>query len=258
MDLDTRVLTHDDIIALLTELVTLPRYCSACPRTRRVEIKGLRRRGRTRPSRSSRRPSTSTNTEHFGTRRLRTVGELIQEALRVRPVPDGARRAGERLTTEDVDTITPQTIVNIRPVVAAQKEFFGSSQLSQFMDQTSSSRGAHAPPEGVGSAPGGLTRERAPYRGARRAPDPLRAHVPDRDAGRSEHRPDSGPLSSFRRGVRLRLRHHAQRVVEDGVATGKLVHLKKQMKCRPGEHAARRQDVQSSRARMFLCPTQPG
>jgi DNA-directed RNA polymerase subunit beta len=52
----------------------------------------------------------------------------------------------ERMTTEDVDTITPQTIINIRPVVAALKEFFGSSQLSQFMQQTNSPRRAHPPP----------------------------------------------------------------------------------------------------------------
>src|SRR4029078_3882431 len=75
--------------------------------------------------------------EHFGNRRLRTVGELIQEAFRV-GLYRMERGVRERMTTEDVDTITPQTIINIRPVVAALKEFFGSSQLSQFMDQTNS------------------------------------------------------------------------------------------------------------------------
>ena len=78
--------------------------------------------------------------EHFGNRRLRTVGELIQEAFRI-GLYRMERVVRERLTTEDEDTITPQTIVNIRPVVAAQKEFFGSSQLSQFMDQTNSLAG---------------------------------------------------------------------------------------------------------------------
>ena len=67
--------------------------------------------------------------EHFGNRRLRTVGELIQEAFRI-GLYRMERVVRERLTTEDADTITPQTIINIRPVVAAQKEFFGSSQLS--------------------------------------------------------------------------------------------------------------------------------
>src|SRR6476646_6395895 len=75
--------------------------------------------------------------EHFGNRRLRTVGELIQEAFRV-GLYRMERVVRERMTTEDGDTITPQTIVNIRPVVAALKELFGSSQLSQFMDQTNS------------------------------------------------------------------------------------------------------------------------
>src|SRR5213076_1466440 len=78
--------------------------------------------------------------EHFGNRRLRTVGELIQEAFRV-GLYRMERVVRERMTTEDVDTITPQTIINIRPVVAALKEFFGSSQLSQFMDQTNSLAG---------------------------------------------------------------------------------------------------------------------
>ena len=68
----------------------------------------------------------------------------------------------ERMTTEDVDTITPQTIINIRPVVAALKEFFGSSQLSQFMDQTNSLAGLTHRRRLVALGAGGLTRERAP------------------------------------------------------------------------------------------------
>src|SRR5207237_4660250 len=67
--------------------------------------------------------------EHFGNRRLRTVGELIQEAFRV-GLYRMERVVRERMTTEDVDTITPQTIINIRPVVAALKQFLVSSQLS--------------------------------------------------------------------------------------------------------------------------------
>ena len=68
----------------------------------------------------------------------------------------------ERMTTEDVDTITPQTIINIRPVVAALKEFFGSSQLSQFMDQTNSLSGLTHRRRLISLGAGGLTRERAP------------------------------------------------------------------------------------------------
>ena len=127
--------------------------------------------------------------EHFGNRRLRTVGELIQEAFRV-GLYRMERVVRERMTTEDVDTITPQTIINIRPVVAALKEFFGSSQLSQFLDQTNSLSCAHAPPAPLGARRGRPDPRARADRGARRAPDALRAHVPDRDAGGPEHRPD--------------------------------------------------------------------
>ena len=142
--------------------------------------------------------------EHFGNRRLRTVGELIQEAFRI-GLYRMERVVRERLTTEDADTITPQTIVNIRPVVAALKEFFGSSQLSQFMDQTNWLVGPEPPPPAV------RARRRRPDararadRGARRAPDPLRPHVPDRDAGGAEHRPDRLAVL-LRGGLRARLR----------------------------------------------------
>ncbi len=73
--------------------------------------------------------------DHFGNRRLRTVGELIQNQVRV-GLSRMERVVRERMTTQDVEAITPQTLINIRPVVAAIKEFFGTSQLSQFMDQT--------------------------------------------------------------------------------------------------------------------------
>src|SRR3712207_3642210 len=99
--------------------------------------------------------------EHFGNRRLRTVGELIQEAFRI-GLYRMERVVRERLTTEDADTITPQTIINIRPVVAALKEFFGSSQLSQFMDQTNSLSGLTHRRRLSALGAGGLTRERAP------------------------------------------------------------------------------------------------
>jgi DNA-directed RNA polymerase subunit beta len=99
--------------------------------------------------------------EHFGNRRLRTVGELIQESFRV-GLYRMERVVRERMSTEDVDTITPQTIINIRPVVAALKEFFGSSQLSQFMDQTNSLSGLTHRRRLSALGAGGLTRERAP------------------------------------------------------------------------------------------------
>ena len=99
--------------------------------------------------------------EHFGNRRLRMVGELVQEAFRV-GLYRMERVVRERMTTEDVDTITPQSIINIRPVVAALKEFFGSSQLSQFMDQTNSLAGLTHRRRLSALGAGGLTRERAP------------------------------------------------------------------------------------------------
>ena len=145
--------------------------------------------------------------EHFGNRRLRTVGELIQEAFRI-GLYRMERVVRERLTTEDADTITPQTIINIRPVVAALKEFFGSSQLSQFMDQTNSLAGLTHRRRLSALGAGGLDARARADRGARRAPDPLRAHVPDRDPRGTEHRPDRLALL-VRRGLRVRLRHDA-------------------------------------------------
>ena len=145
--------------------------------------------------------------EHFGNRRLRTVGELIQEAFRI-GLYRMERVVRERLTTEDADTITPQTIINIRPVVAALKEFFGSSQLVAVHGPDELALGPDAPAAPV------RPRRRRPHararadRGARRPPDPLRPHVPDRDAGGPEHRPDR--LAVLLRGdLRARLRHLA-------------------------------------------------
>ncbi len=89
--------------------------------------------------------------DHFGNRRLRTVGELIQNQVRT-GLPRMERVVRERMTTQDVEAITPQTLINIRPVVAAIKEFFGTCQLSQFMDQTNPLAGPdpQAPPVGAG------------------------------------------------------------------------------------------------------------
>src|SRR5947199_506967 len=158
IDLETRTLTHDDILALVKELVSLPRLLGV-PEYPEVEIKDYASEASTYP----REPVAEhlDEYEHFGNRRLRTVGELIQEAFRI-GLYRMERVVRERLTTEDADTITPQTIINIRPVVAAQKEFFGSSQLSQFMDQTNSLSGLRHRRRLSALGAGGLTRERAP------------------------------------------------------------------------------------------------
>jgi DNA-directed RNA polymerase subunit beta len=151
---DVRVLTTQDIIALVRRLVDLPTrlgvpedskdYAADAVTLPRDPIRG-----------------ELDEYEHFGNRRLRTVGELIQEAFRV-GLYRMERVVRERMTTEDVDTITPQTIINIRPVVAALKEFFGSSQLSQFLDQTNSLASLTHRRRLSALGAGGLTRERAP------------------------------------------------------------------------------------------------
>lgn len=98
--------------------------------------------------------------DHFGNRRLRTVGELIQNQIRV-GLSRMERVVRERMTTQDVEAITPQTLINIRPVVAAIKEFFGTSQLSQFMDQNNPLSGLTHKRRLSALGPGGLTRDRA-------------------------------------------------------------------------------------------------
>ncbi len=151
---DVRVLTPADILALVRRLIDLPTnlglveeskdYAADAAQLSRDPIRG-----------------ELDEYEDFGNRRLRTTGELIQEAFRV-GLYRMERVVRERMTTEDVDTITPQTIINIRPVVAALKEFFGSSQLSQFMDQTNSLAGLTHRRRLSALGAGGLTRERAP------------------------------------------------------------------------------------------------
>ncbi|MBV9822058.1 MAG: DNA-directed RNA polymerase subunit beta, partial [Actinobacteria bacterium] len=98
--------------------------------------------------------------DHFGNRRLRTVGELIQNQIRV-GMSRMERVVRERMTTQDVEAITPQTLINIRPVVASIKEFFGTSQLSQFMDQTNPLAGLTHKRRLSALGPGGLSRDRA-------------------------------------------------------------------------------------------------
>jgi DNA-directed RNA polymerase subunit beta len=100
--------------------------------------------------------------DHFGNRRLRSVGELIQNQVRI-GLSRMERVVRERMTTQDVEAITPQTLINIRPVVAAIKEFFGTSQLSQFMDQTNPLAGLTHKRRLSALGPGGLSRERAGF-----------------------------------------------------------------------------------------------
>ena len=152
---DCRVLTTEDIVALVRRLVSMPVKLGVPEDSKDFAADAIDAAAR------SRSRNELDEYEHFGNRRLRTVGELIQEAFRV-GLYRMERVVRERMTTEDVDTITPQTIINIRPVVAALKEFFGSSQLSQFMDQTNSLAGLTHRRRLSALGAGGLTRERAP------------------------------------------------------------------------------------------------
>ena len=220
IDLDTRVLTREDIIALIKELVTLPRDLGL-PEEPDEEVKDFAAEALMMP----REPIEDRLDEYedFGNRRLRTVGELIQEAFRV-GLYRMERVVRERLTTEDADTITPQTIVNIRPVVAALKEFFGSSQLSQFMDQTNSLAGLTHRRRLSALGAGGLTRERAPIE----VRDVHPTHYGRMCPIETPEGPNIGligSLSSFATVSEFGFVETPYRVVKDGVVTNDVVRL---------------------------------
>ncbi|MEO8815621.1 MAG: DNA-directed RNA polymerase subunit beta, partial [Mycobacterium sp.] len=136
-------LTEEDIVATIEYLVRLHGGHSTMTVPGGVEV-----------------PVEVDDIDHFGNRRLRTVGELIQNQIRV-GLSRMERVVRERMTTQDVEAITPQTLINIRPVVAAIKEFFGTSQLSQFMDQNNPLSGLTHKRRLSALGPGGLSRERA-------------------------------------------------------------------------------------------------
>jgi DNA-directed RNA polymerase subunit beta len=141
---DQQTLTIDDIIATIRYLVALHDGRTGLPSPRGEVV------------------VEADDIDHFGNRRLRTVGELIQNQLRT-GLARMERVVRERMTTQDVEAITPQTLINIRPVVAALKEFFGTSQLSQFMDQTNPIAGLTHKRRLSALGPGGLSRERAGF-----------------------------------------------------------------------------------------------
>src|SRR5699024_4484893 len=100
--------------------------------------------------------------DHLGNRRLRSVGELLQNQFRI-GLSRMERVVRERMSIQDTSSITPQQLINIRPVIASIKEFFGSSQLSQFMDQTNPLAELTHKRRLSALGPGGLTRERAGF-----------------------------------------------------------------------------------------------
>lgn len=136
-------LTEEDVVATIEYLVRLHEGQTSMTAPGGVEV-----------------PVEVDDIDHFGNRRLRTVGELIQNQIRV-GLSRMERVVRERMTTQDVEAITPQTLINIRPVVAAIKEFFGTSQLSQFMDQNNPLSGLTHKRRLSALGPGGLSRERA-------------------------------------------------------------------------------------------------
>ena len=146
LPLDTTVLTIEDIIATIKYLVAL--------HDGRTHIEG---------SRAGKKVDIRLDVDdidHFGNRRIRAVGELIQNQVRT-GLSRMERVVRERMTTQDIEAITPQTLINVRPVVAAIKEFFGTSQLSQFMDQNNPLSGLTHKRRLSALGPGGLSRERA-------------------------------------------------------------------------------------------------
>src|SRR6202046_2110990 len=220
IDLDTRTLTHDDIIALVRELVSLPKTLGM-PENPEFEIKDFAAEATSMP----REPVEEhlDEYEHFGNRRLRTVGELIQEAFRI-GLYRMERVVRERLTTEDADTITPQTIVNIRPVVAALKEFFGSSQLSQFMDQTNSLAGLRHRRRLSALGAGGLTRERAPIE-LRDVPPTHYGRMCPIETPEGPNIGLIGSLSSYAEVSEHGFVTTPYRVVKDGQVSDEILHL---------------------------------
>ena len=145
--------------------------------------------------------------DHFGNRRLRTVGELIQNQLRT-GLGRMERVVRDRMTTQDVEAITPQTLINIRPVVAALKEFFGTSPAEPVHGPDQPGGRPDPQAAAVGAGPGWPVPRPRRHGGPRRAPQPLRPDVPDRDPGRPEHRPDR-LAGLLRPGERVRLRRDA-------------------------------------------------
>ena len=155
-----RVLRKEDILAILKALAEL--------RDGRGEIDDI---------------------DNLGNRRVRSVGELMENQFRV-GLLRMERAIKERMCAVDIDTVMPHDLINAKPVAAAVREFFGSSQLSQFMDQTESAVGTDPQAPHVGAWTGRSDPRARRLRSARRASDALWPHLPDRDAGRPEYRPD--------------------------------------------------------------------
>ncbi|WP_188897082.1 DNA-directed RNA polymerase subunit beta [Microlunatus endophyticus] len=140
---DQQVLTIEDIVSTIEFVVALHEGKESLPSTSGTDL-----------------VIEEDDIDHFGNRRLRTVGELVQNQLRT-GLSRMERVVRDRMTTQDVEAITPQTLINVRPVTAALREFFGTSQLSQFMDDTNPLAGLTHKRRLSALGPGGLSRDRA-------------------------------------------------------------------------------------------------
>ncbi len=191
---DTRCLTRADMIAVIRRLV-------------RVATGAIRK----------------DDIDHLGNRRVRSVGELLQNQFRV-GLLRLERVVRERMTVQDIETVTPQALINIRPVVAAIKEFFGSSQLSQFMDQTNSLAELTHKRRLSALGPGGLSRERAGFE----VRDVHHSHYGRICPIETPEGPNIGligSLATYARVNRFGFLETPYRVVRNGIVTSDIVYL---------------------------------
>ncbi len=184
--------------------------------------------------------------DHFANRRIRSVGELIQNQVRI-GLSRMERVVRERMTTQDVEAITPQTLINIRPVVAAIKEFFVAAVAVHGPGEPAV--GPDAPAPSLRARPRWPVARASRLRGPRRPLLPLRPHVPDRDAGGPEHRPHRR-ARHVRQGKRVRV--HPVAVPKGrrrpGHRRGRLPHGRRGggLRRRAGQRQARRQGSSTS------------
>ncbi|MBV9736634.1 MAG: DNA-directed RNA polymerase subunit beta, partial [Candidatus Eremiobacteraeota bacterium] len=161
--------------------------------------------------------------DHLGNRRIRSVGELLQNQFRV-GLLRLERVVRERMTVQDIETVTPQALINIRPVVAAIKEFFGSSQLSQFMDQTNSLAELTHKRRLSALGPGGLSRERAGFE----VRDVHHSHYGRICPIETPEGPNIGLIGSLATYARVNKYGFIEtpyRVVRNGIVTDEIVYL---------------------------------
>ncbi|MGZ3532117.1 MAG: DNA-directed RNA polymerase subunit beta [Vulcanimicrobiaceae bacterium] len=161
--------------------------------------------------------------DHLGNRRIRSVGELLQNQFRV-GLLRLERVVRERMTVQDIETVTPQALINIRPVVAAIKEFFGSSQLSQFMDQTNSLAELTHKRRLSALGPGGLSRERAGFE----VRDVHHSHYGRICPIETPEGPNIGligSLATYARVNKFGFIETPYRVVTNGIVTDEIVYL---------------------------------